>query len=271
MKPTKTLLLFAVAVAFYSCKTPSKTNETAEEPEYEVVVYNNPPAEGFDIDGSNPIAILLADKVMNAMGGRAKWDETNVLYWSFFGRRTLLWDKANNRVRIDIPETKEVLALDMNDDTGKVWQDGEEITDPDQLSQHLNRAKKIWINDSYWLVMPFKLKDSGVRLTYLREDTTLAGEQADVIGLTFKEVGVTPNNEYEVWISTEDRLVKQWAYFREMGSQEPDFVLPWNGYEDYNGLLLASGRGERNLSNIRVMSEVPAGSFDSPEALQFLD
>ncbi len=259
--------VLSATIFFISCKGPATNTGNANMPG--AIVYNNPPAEGFDIDGSNPIAILLADQVMNAMGGREKWDNTNVLYWNFLGIRTLLWDKKNNRVRIDIPDKKKVLILDMNTSSGKSFLDGTEVTDAETLKTDLDNAKSIWINDSYWLVMPFKLKDSGVTLSYLREEESQSGERCDVLGLTFENVGVTPQNGYEIWISIDTRLVKQWAYFKNAEDQEPAFIKPWDDYKDYNGLLLAGERGERDITDIKVLSEVPKGSFDGPEPIIF--
>ena len=36
----------------------------------------NPPAPGFDLAGSDPRAIAVADQVMERMGGREAWDRT---------------------------------------------------------------------------------------------------------------------------------------------------------------------------------------------------
>ncbi|WP_133273578.1 hypothetical protein [Hymenobacter radiodurans] len=47
-----------------------------------------PAAEGFDQAGSDPKAIAIADKVMNAMGGYDAWRNTRYLAWSFFGANT---------------------------------------------------------------------------------------------------------------------------------------------------------------------------------------
>lgn len=248
---------------FTGCK--SADNNTVDENAPEFVEYNNPPAEGFNAEGSDAIAILLADQVMNAMGGREKWDNTNVIYWNFLGNRTLLWDKQNNRVRVDIPSREVTIALNMDDMTGKVWKSGEELTSPDSLSKYLEQGHRMWINDSYWLVMPFKLKDSGVTLKYLREDTTMVGESADVLGLTFEEVGVTPQNGYEVWVDTDDRLIRQWAFFRDASQDEPNFVLPWTDYKNYDGLLLSGERGDRDLTEIKVLDEVPRGAFENSQ------
>ncbi len=253
----KHLWIFSFLLIAISCKP-----KTQQEPEVvqTVIEYNNPPAEGFDLDGSNPIAILLADQVMNAMGGREKWDKTSCIFWNFFDARTLLWDKANNRVRVDYLKEDLSVALDMNTMKGKVWKNGTELPE-DSLQTYFQNAKSAWINDSYWLVMPFKLKDSGVTLSYLREDTTQAGEKSDVLGLTFKGVGDTPQNAYEVWVNIESRLITQWAYFSDALNETPNFVLPWQNYVNYDGLLLSGDRGGRQLTQIKVLPAAPDEAF----------
>ena len=62
---------------------------------------DNPPAPGFDLEGSDPRAIEIADRVLRAMGGRRRWDETRVIAWNSMGRRRLMWDKQAQTVRIE--------------------------------------------------------------------------------------------------------------------------------------------------------------------------
>ena len=58
----------------------------------------------------------------------------------------------------------------------------------------LDDAHGAWINDSYWLVMPYKLLDPGVRLRHLGERTTSEGETADVLGARAWADWVLPMN-----------------------------------------------------------------------------
>jgi len=138
---------------------------------------------------------------------------------------------------------------------------GLEVTHPDSLDFYLDRGKRIWINDSYWLIMPYKLKDSGVTLTYLREDTTQSGLVSDVIQLEFQDVGVTPENKYEVWVEKESSLVRQWAHYRFDTLEEPGFVLPWNEWSKHGSILISGNRGERELTDIKVFDELPDNTF----------
>ncbi|MEZ4828403.1 MAG: hypothetical protein R3C61_19245 [Bacteroidia bacterium] len=178
-----------------------------------------------------------------------------------FWQPHLTWDKYDNRVRIEIPRDSMVILVNTNDVTGKVFQGSTEMTHPDSLAKFLDRGRRIWINDSYWLVMPYKLKDSGVTLTYAGADTTQAGAAADKLELRFKEVGVTPQNKYNVWVDKTSHLVTQWAYYANADDPEPRFVNPWEDYRTYGKILLSGGRGGRSLENIAVFDSLPEAVF----------
>ncbi|MFT5618244.1 MAG: hypothetical protein ACI85I_001475, partial [Arenicella sp.] len=201
-----TAILFATLI---SCKQKQETIATEKEAVSEI----NPPAKGFNLENSDEQAILIADKVMEAMGGRKNWDETRYIGWNFFGSRKLLWDKKSGNVRIEIPSKQTVLLVNVFNHTGKVKIGEKQLTQPDSIAKYVKQAENIWINDSYWLIMPFKLKDSGVTLKYLREDTVQTGQKAAVLQLTFEEVGKSPDNKYEVFVDKETNLVSQWAFF----------------------------------------------------------
>jgi hypothetical protein len=206
----------------FSCQAPTKENATVMEV--------NPSAEGFNATASDAKAIEIADKVMLAMGGRKAWDDTKVIGWNFMGRRYLIWDKQTGDVRIDVPQDTAVYLLNVHNGTLKAKMKGEEITVSDSLKALYKRGESMWINDSYWLVMPFKLKDSGVTLKYTGQDTTQAGVMSDVLQLTFKNVGNTPDNMYQVWVDQSDNLVKQWSYYAKFDQEKPPSIWPWDNY-----------------------------------------
>lgn len=222
----------------------------------------NPAAEGFNSAASDSAAIAIADSVMIAMGGRKAWDSIHYISWNFFGLRDLIWDKPGNKVRIEQPDDSTIYLLNMNDMTGRVKKGNEEITNADSLKKYLERAKSIWINDSYWLVMPYKLKDSGVTLKYLREDTTMSGIKAHVLQLTFDNVGNTPDNKYEVYVDRSDKLVKQWAYFRYAHQDSASAVWPWDNYRKYNGILLSANRSDnKGPRDVEVSEDIAENTF----------
>jgi hypothetical protein len=206
-------------------------------------------------------AIEIADKVMAAMGGKKAWDETRHITWNFFGARTLTWDKWTGNVRIDFPKDKSVILMNINTDAGKVFKYGTEQTAADSVKKYMKAGKGAWINDSYWLTMPFKLKDNGVTLKYLGEDKTEAGKEAYLLQMTFKEVGNTPNNMYKVWVEKENNLLTQWAYFAKSTDEKPGFTRPWTEYKPYGKIILSGERGDRDLTEIKVFEALPESIY----------
>ena len=249
--------LLLIFLAAFACNQPSKA------PAVEAPMEVNPAAEGFNPD-SDEKAIAIADEVMEAMGGRKSWDDTRYLSWNFFGVRTLLWDKQTGDVRIDFLNRDHQIMVNEKTMEGSVWKEGEKMENQDSVAFYLERGKNIWINDSYWLVMPFKLKDSGVLLTYVGKDSTEAGEAAEVIRLTFEGVGKTPENAYNVWVSEKDDLVKQWAWYINASDTVARFTRPWDNYQQMGGIMLSEERGDRDLSDVKVLESVPNGIFEDP-------
>ncbi len=188
--------------------------------------------------------------------------------WTF-GSRHLIWHKRTGDVRIDSAPDSTVFLFNVFSRQGRVQSGGREVPLSDTLDMMLDRAEALWINDSYWLVMPFKLKDSGVALHHVGVDTTVGGVQADILELTFEGVGRTPRNKYRIWVDHDDRLVKQWAFYGDRDQAEPNAIWPWDNYQRYGGLLLSSqrsdGRGPRNLALYDQLPEAVFTSFERPE------
>ncbi|MEO5984348.1 MAG: hypothetical protein ABIP80_02515 [Ferruginibacter sp.] len=208
-------------------------------------------------------AIKIADDVMKASGGKKNWDATHFIAWNFFGSRKLIWDKYTGNVRIESVKNDTKILVNINNLKGKVFKNGAELTNPDSLAKYLEEGKNIWINDSYWLVMPFKMKDPGVTLKYISEDTTQKGVKADVVRLTYKGVGITPNNAFNVWVNKKTHLVDQWAFYKEANQSKPNFVLTWGDYQTFEKIKLSGSRGERKISEIHVFTNLTDSVFTS--------
>lgn len=228
----------------------------------------NPPADGFNSAGSDARAIEVADAVMRKMGGRENWDRTRYLTWKFFGRRMHVWDRRTGDVRVE--EADRVTLMNVHSREGRVWRAGAEIAEPDSLKKYLDRGYRAWINDSYWLVMPFKLKDSGVTLKYAGEGKTENGRDAHVLTLTFENVGVTPQNKYDVYVDKERMLVEQWAFYRKVSDPEPRFVGPWTDWVPHGRILLSANRGRTSHTDVAVFDDLPRAVFVSPEPVDMM-
>lgn len=262
MKIKQIYFFLLIGLAISSC-APKKKILYREVP--------NTPAPNFDRVGSDPKAIELADSLMRAMGGRGQWDAVKYLHWTFFGRRTLLWDKQNHRARIDFLNRDLKIIVDLNQKTGRVWLNGAETTQPDSVKKYIDLGYKTWINDSYWLVMPFKLKDDGVTLKYLGEKNNSLDAPSHVVQMTFKNVGVTPDNKYWLYINKGSYLVTEWAFFAKFTDEKPQFSNLWVDYRSFGGRIILSGnRGDKgSLAPMGVYVEVPPNAFTTFENIDW--
>ncbi len=216
----------------------------------------------------DPRADELADKVMAAMGGQENYNNTRYITWKFFGKRLHVWDKWTGNLRYEDGKGGTVL-MNVNTKEGKAWKDGAPVQDQAELEEILEGGYRAWINDSYWLVMPYKLKDPGVHLVYSREDKMEDGKDAYVLTLTFDSVGVTPDNKYEVFIDKESMLVKQWNFFRNASDAEPGFKTPWINWQTHGKILLSDDRGKSKHTDVAVFDSLPETVFTSPDPVDF--
>lgn len=204
----------------------------------------------------------IARKTVNAMGGLQNFKNVNYLGWNFFGYRQIIWDKVHDRVRIDYLKKKITIIADLNRDSCILYMNDERVTQPDSLAKYLKKGRSIWMNDSYWLIMPFKLFDSGVNLTYTGKGLTTDSTEAHILELTFNNVGETPENKYLVYIDTASYYVIQWDYYSETGHMQPELTNTWGDYKKYGKIYLSGDRGERGkLSDIHVWSSLPDSVF----------
>lgn len=246
----KKLALIITIISFvFACQT----KEKSQEQESETKTVDKGPQ--FNPENSDQEAIELADKVMQAHGGKEAWNNTRYIAWNFLGFRDLIWDKYTGDVRIDFPRENSTYLININDNTGKVKIGDRELSKGDSLDQYIERGKQIWVNDSYWLVFPFKFKDPGVSLTYHGQDTTLSGKDAEVISLTFEQVGFTPQNKYNAYIDPKTHMILQWDYYQNASDSAASFSNEWSDYKKYDNIYLSSGRGERSLNDIKVAQE----------------
>jgi hypothetical protein len=218
---------------------------------------------------SDERAIEIAQAVMEQMGGWEAWDRTRCIKWRFFGRRLHFWDKPTGDISIEGPfggrdnPVEMKILMNVHTREGRVWRDGVEL-EGDELVKGLQSGYEAWINDSYWMVMPYKLLDPGVTLKYAGERPMEDGRISDVLELTFDGVGVTPENRYEVFVARDTGLVEQWSFYRNAEDAEPGFTMPWTGWQRFGEIMLSTSRGRDADWEIEVMDEVPGAVFAAP-------
>lgn len=201
--------------------------------------------DNLNTNPSDPRAQRIADDVMIANGGQEAWDDLTYVKWNFFGSRLHVWNKKTNDYYIKGLKDDFLIRGNLKTGTTSLIQNDKQVTNQDSLTKYGEKAVKMWNNDAYWLLMPFKLKDPGTTLKYLNTSTDLAGNDAYRLELTFTDVGDTPDNKYIIYVDTKTNLVTQWDFYVDRDDEKPRFQIPWTAYEKYDGVYLASDRGDK--------------------------
>jgi len=221
----------------------------------------------------DPRAIALAERLLDALGGQEALDATRYVRFNFFGFRTHHWDRYTGRHRLEGRNREGVSYVVLHNvqtRQGDVWLDGVK-QEGEARDQWLERAYGAWINDTYWLFMPYKLLDPGVNLAYDGEET-IDGVVYDKVKLTFDNVGLTPGDTYWAYLNRDTHLMDRWAYFLQgwEADREPTHWW-WRDWRRYGRILLSSKRinvadgREAILGDIAVFDRLPDAVFDSPE------
>src|SRR3989442_3608009 len=139
----------------------------------------------------------------------------------------------------------------------------------------LDEAYETWINDTYWLLMPYKMKDPGVRLMYAGEKT-IEGADYDLVELTFEEVGLTPRDRYWAHVNRKTHVMDRWSYILQDDppGSEPT-VWDWKGCTRRGRILLCPEKvTERKAATVKILHPIievydtlPDSSFTTPAPL----
>lgn len=205
----------------------------------------------------------IAEKVMDALGGERAWNDTRYVSWKFMGVRQHYWDKWTGDIRIESNDV--VTLMNINTKLGQVQKAGETIVEEATLENYLSRGYSSFMNESYWMFMPYKLREPGVNLAYGGERTLAGGKKADVLEVTFDGVGPSPNGRYDVVVDRESSLVVQWSFYESASDAKPKFILPWGGWQQFGKIKLATQHGQGGDWQIQVHDELPKTIFTSFE------
>lgn len=203
---------------------------------------------------SDPKAIAVADRVMEALGGEAAWNATRYLRFDFavdrggktVMRRAHAWDKWTGRYRVegkDKDGRDVVVAMNLNTRLGSATVAGKLLAG-EELDKALETGYAWWVNDAYWLVMPYKMRDPGVVLTLAGQERK--GDDAwDKVLLTFEGVGLTPEDRYWVFVNQKTGLVDRWEFVLK-GEKTPPVPFDWKGWRAHGRIQLADDRVNPN-------------------------
>jgi hypothetical protein len=216
----------------------------------------------------------IAHTMMNAMGGEKGWYAAHFVRFDFkvnvggkmVEDRSHLWDKMTGRYRLE-DKTKDgkprVVLFNVNDRHGETYVDGEKVEGA-AGAKAVKDAYEAFINDMYWLAMPWKWLDQGVNLKYIGPKT-MGNESGDIVRLTFDHVGLTPGDRYDAFVSSQSHLMTHWDFKLQSGDKG---AFDWQ-YVDAGGIKLAKNHpGDKvsiDMGDVRVLDKVDDAVFSDPK------
>ncbi len=237
------------ALLFFGCENNEK-HDTAE----------------FQIGLSDENAVLLSDKVMEAVGGVKRLQDVKLIVFDFLvtendsvrTKRSHRWDRASNVDFVEWSEGDSMrfrVELETATRSGKAFLNDEALTIPNDVDAAVQRAYAMFINDAYWLLAPFKLQDPGVSLKYqgLKTENDASHE---IITLLFDGVGLTPENQYDLYIDPNSNLIKFWDY--KPTENAPATRFSWENWVELEGMKFstehsfAEGRRKVKIENLHI-------------------
>ncbi|MDZ4804907.1 MAG: hypothetical protein SGI90_08620 [Candidatus Eisenbacteria bacterium] len=234
--------------------------------------------------GARPIL----DALYGSMGGRGTFDSLPTLRFTFTyvsrdtirTSRTHWWDRRDGRYRIQGTNRAGqpfVVLFNVQTQLGEAWLDGKLLAGEERAAL-LTRAYGLFINDTYWFLMPFKLDDDGVNVARDGE-VVVNGLPCDRLKVTFDSVGLTPNDTYWAYLDRATHRMVRWGFILqdEAGPAARESLWDWVAWQPVGPLVLSSDRVKVNdpersiirLINLEAGAAWPDSFFTNPAPLPF--
>jgi hypothetical protein len=235
------------------------------------------PAAGPEVKGAK-----IADEVMKAGGGADKLAAVKYMRFTFavekdgkiVASRTHYWDRVQNRHRVEWTDKdgKSITCLGYLDTHEGACSVADKAIFDEEAAPYVQRAYAMWINDTYWLLMPYKMKDPGVHLKYDGQEK-VGPKNYDKVMLTFENVGLTPKDRYWAYVDPKTHRMDRWAYVLQDDKGEPGTgdatVWDWKGWATHGGVKLstekvsADGKTKILFKDLAVFNEMSEVVFAS--------
>ncbi|SNT05365.1 hypothetical protein SAMN05421640_2181 [Ekhidna lutea] len=154
----------------------------------------------------------LADEMLTALN-KPGFDTLSIINFTYPGGHTYEWNRDENEVRVQWESNDVLLNLNVS---------------PEEYSSTEYQGYEYFINDSFWLIAPFKVRDHGV----IRSSVKL--DEGRGLLVTYTTGGVTPGDSY-LWIIDEKGFPKAWKLWT---SNVPigGLKFGWGGWTEKKGV-----------------------------------
>lgn len=193
-------------------------------------------------------ADTVGKELIAAMGGESAWEKARQFRFDFVvvkegktvARFAHTWDRYTGDYRLegtDKAGAPYAVYFNVSSKAGKAFVNGVPAAGEDN-DKRVESAYGRFINDTYWLLAPWKVFDPGVKLVYDGEKPCPDGGTCDVLKLSFDNVGMTPKDVYWLWLARGPRRMIQWQYVLG-GAAEPPTTAKWTDWKTLGGIALS--------------------------------
>lgn len=144
--------------------------------------------EDLPVGEQGPKADQLATKMLEVLNEEA-FLNTDYLEWTFKGKHHYKWFKTDKTCEVSWSNFTVLLDL-QNQDNSKVFVAEQEYNGVEK-QDYVTKAQNYFNNDSFWLVAPYKVFDSGVERRLVKTE-----DQKDALLVTYTSGGTTPGDSY---------------------------------------------------------------------------
>lgn len=206
-----------------------------------------PPVQG------DAASMACIKELTDAMGGQETWNRLPYFRFDFVvvkdgkevARFKHWWDKMHSRCRVEGPDDKGrvvTACFNLMTKKGKAFTDGIVDADSTNIANIIENGYERWVNDTYWIIMPFKLHDNGVRVKHVRTEEGANGATYDVLEVSFMpNVGLTPQDHYWLFVNSKTHLIDRWEMILT-GQKPPPSGSTWESWTSIGPLQLSLAR-----------------------------
>ena len=154
----------------------------------------------------------LADEMLKALN-KPGFDTLRMIKFTYPGGHSYEWNRAENYVNVSWEENNVYLDLERR---------------KDEFDRLEYQAYEYFINDTFWLIAPYKVRDTGV------VRSTVEVDEGRGLLVTYTMGGVTPGDSY-LWIIDDKGFPKAWKIWTSnvpIGGLE----FGWGGWVEKGGV-----------------------------------
>lgn len=188
----------------------------------------------------------VAMQMLNTLNYKA-YKEINYLEWTFKNRHHYQWKKNKGIVTVFWKDKKVELNL-IDPQKSSVYINNELVKEASKKKKLIQKAQDYFNNDSFWLVAPYKVFDSGTK----RSLVTLENGEKGLL-VTYTKGGTTPGDSY-LWLL--DANKKPYAYRMWVD------ILPIDGLKaTWSGWVTTKGGAMFSLNHQLGPLSIPITNF----------